>query len=416
MRTYLPALLGFVGALTLTAAPAQANFASCVAGLKQAAVRAGISPPLAARALDGAKPDEKVVRFSGAQPEFKTPIWDYMAFLVDEERVRDGKQMLRKYDRVLRQVEQTYGVYRHVVVAVWGVETDYGKTVGEFFLPHALANLACQGGRRADFWRGEMIAALSLVQGGDLELNELYGSWAGAFGQTQFIPSTYKRLAVDFDGDGRRDLVRSVPDALGSTANYLRKSGWQPGEPWMIEVKTPSSYSGPSGRKATASMSTWGARGVVRADGKPLSGGGSAGLLLPAGPGGPGFLVFRNFNAIYSYNLAESYALAISHLADRLAGYPTLRTPWPTDDPGLSRAERLELQKLLNAKGFNAGTPDGKVGPTTQAAIARAEAHYGMEQTGRAGRKIYDRLGGKGAAKSGFRMPGFLRPLTGQKD
>jgi len=417
MRTFMPALFGVLGALTLSVASAEANFSSCVAGLKQAAVRAGISPDLAARALDGAKPDPDVIRFSRSQPEFKTPIWDYMAFLVDEERVRDGKQMLRKYDRVLRDVERQYGVDKHVVVAVWGVETDYGKTVGEFFLPHALANMTCQGGRRADFWRGELIASLSLVQGGDLDLDELYGSWAGAFGQTQFIPSTYKRLAVDFDGDGRRDLVRSVPDALGSTANYLRKAGWQPGQPWMIEVKVPASYSGPSGRKAKATLSTWGSRGVVRADGRPISGGGAAGLLLPAGPRGPGFLVFRNFDAIYSYNLAESYALAISHLADRLAGYPTFRTPWPTDDPGLSRAERLELQKLLNAKGFDAGKPDGKVGPQTQAAISRAEARYGMEQTGRAGRKIYEALGGKGAAGgSGFRMPNIFRGLTGQKD
>lgn len=417
MRTILPAFLGLLGALALTVEPAEASFSSCVAGLKQAAQRAGISPALASRALDGAKQDPDVIRFSRSQPEFKTPIWDYMAFLVDEERVRDGKQMLRKYDRVLRDVERRYGVDRHVVVAVWGVETDYGETVGEFFLPHALANMACQGGRRADFWRGEMIAALSLVQEGDLELDELYGSWAGAFGQTQFIPSTYKRLAVDFDGDGRRDLVHSVPDALGSTANYLRRSGWQPGEPWMIEVKVPASYSGPTGRSAKASLATWGSRGVVRADGKPLSGGGSAGLLLPAGASGPGFLVFRNFDAIYSYNLAESYALAISHLADRLAGYPAFRTPWPTDDPGLSRAERTDLQKLLKRKGFYSGALDGKVGPQTQAAIAQAEARYGMEQTGRAGRKIYEALGGKGAAGgSGFKMPSIFRGLTGQRD
>lgn len=411
MRIGYMLIAGLVAALVPAAA--QANFASCVNRIEQAAVRSGISPQIAAQALDGAQPDEKVIRFSRSQPEFKTPIWDYLAFLVDEERVSDGKQMLRKYDRILRQIEQTYGVDRHVVVAVWGVESDYGKETGDFFLPHALANLVCQGGRRADFWQGELIASLSLVQSGDLEMNELYGSWAGAFGQTQFIPSTYKRLAVDFDGDGKRDLVRSVPDALGSTANYLRRSGWQPGEPWMIEVKVPDSYSGPSGRRAKASLSTWGSRGVVRADGRPISGGGSAGLLLPAGPRGPGFLVFRNFDAIYSYNLAESYALAISHLADRLAGYPAFRTPWPTDDPGLSRAERVDLQKLLNAKGFDAGTPDGKVGPQTQAAIARAEAHYGMEQTGRAGQKIYQALGGTGAsAGGGFQMPGFFRKLT----
>lgn len=394
MRMALALALGW-GALALASVPAEASFSSCVAGIKQAAVRAGISQSIASRALDGAKPDEKVIRFSKSQPEFKTPIWDYMAFLVDDERVRDGKRMLRKYGRVLSQIEKTYGVDRHVVVAVWGVETDYGQEMGDDFLPHALANLVCEGGRRADFWQGELIAALSLVQSGDLELDELYGSWAGAFGQTQFIPSTYKRLAVDFDRDGRRDLVRSVPDALASTANFLRSSGWQPGETWMIEVKTPDTYSGPSGRKARASLSTWGSRGVVRADGSPISGGGSAGLLLPAGPRGPGFLVFRNFNAIYSYNFAESYALAISHLADRIAGYPAFRTDWPTDDPGLSRKERLRLQQLLNRKGFDAGKADGKVGPQTQAAIARAEAHYGMEQTGRAGRKIYQALGGR---------------------
>ena len=254
--------------------------------------------------------------------------------------------------------------------------------------------LVCQGGRRTSFWRGELIAALKLADRGDVRLNELYGSWAGAFGQTQFIPSTYQRLAVDFDGDGRRDLVGSVPDALGSTANYLRNGGWQPGESWLIEVKAPNGYSGPTGRKNRASLSRWAERGIVRADGSPLGGGAQAGLLLPAGPQGPGFLVFRNFDAIYSYNQAESYALAISHLADRLAGYPPLRSAWPTDDPGLSRAERLHLQQLLLANGYDIGEPDGKVGPVTRAAIAAAEERVGMKPTGRAGRKIYQALGG----------------------
>jgi lytic murein transglycosylase len=274
------------------------------------------------------------------------------------------------------------------------VESNYGQDAGKFFLPHALANLVCQSGRRTDFWRGELIAALKLVDRGDLGLNELYGSWAGAFGQTQFIPSTYQRLAVDFDGDGRRDLVGSVADALGSTANYLKRAGWRPGGSWMIEVKAPDGYDGPKGRKARASLSTWGARGVVRADGSPLSGEASGGLLLPAGPRGPGFIVFSNFNAIYAYNQAESYALAISHLADRLAGYPTLRTPWPTDDAPLSRAERLHLQKLLLANGYDIGEPDGKIGPITRAAIEDAEKRFGLPPTGRPGKKIYRALGG----------------------
>jgi lytic murein transglycosylase len=252
----------------------------------------------------------------------------------------------------------------------------------------------CESGKRQKFWRGELIAALKLVERGDLELNKLYGSWAGAFGQTQFIPSTYQRLAVDFDGDGRRDLVGSAADALGSTANYLKASGWRAGDSWMIEVKAPSGYEGPTGRKSKASLSSWGKRGVVRADGKKLSGEAQAGLLLPAGPNGPGFLVFRNFDAIYSYNQAESYALAISHLADRLAGYEPLRTAWPTDDPGLTRAQRLHLQQLLLANGYAIGEADGKIGPATREAIADVEKRVGMTPTGRAGTKVYRALGG----------------------
>jgi lytic murein transglycosylase len=390
----LPRILIFMASLAWAGSAGAASFSSCVAGLKDAAVRAGVSPSLAAQALDIGQPDEKVLRLSKAQPEFKTPIWDYFGFLIDEERVETGRAMMRKYDRVLRAAEAQYGVDRHVIAAVWGVESDYGQEAGEYFLPHALATLTCAGGRRTDFWRGELIATLKLVERGDLQLNRLNGSWAGAFGQTQFIPSTYQRLAVDFDGDGRRDLVGSVADALGSTANYLRKAGWQPGGSWMIEVKAPAGYKGPTGRKNKASLSTWAKRGVVRADGAQLSGGANAGLLLPAGPNGPGFLVFGNFDAIYSYNQAESYAMAISHLADRLAGYSPLRTPWPTDDPGLSRRERLHLQQLLLANGYDIGEADGKIGPVSRAAIADAEKRVGLPPTGRAGRKIYRALGG----------------------
>ena len=386
-------VIAAVAALWAGSAAAQ-GFSACIDSLKSAAVKAGVSRALVAQALDGARPDEKVLRLSKSQPEFKTPIWDYFGFLIDEERVSDGRAMMRRYDRVLRAAEGQFGVDRHVIAAVWGVESNYGREPGDSFLPHALATLACQGGRRTAFWRGELIAALKIAEAGDVRLNELYGSWAGAFGQTQFIPSTYQRLAVDFDGDGRRDLIGSVADALGSTANYLKRAGWRPGQPWMIEVRVPANYNGPKGRTNRASLSAWGKRGVVRADGSILSGGGEAGLLLPAGPDGPGFLVFRNFEAIYSYNQAESYALAISHLADRLAGYPPLRTAWPTADAGLSRAERLHLQRLLIANGYDIGEPDGKIGPVTRAAIAEAEKRFGMQPTGRAGRKIYQALGG----------------------
>ena len=392
--TILAGLLALLST-ALAAPPAAADFPACKAELKRAAVKAGVDAGIAARALDQVEPDEKVLAASQAQPEFTIPIWDYLALLVDDARIADGRAKLAEHDALLRQAEARFGVDRHVIAAVWGVETDYGREAGRNFLPRALATLACLGERRRDFWRGELIAALELVDRGDLPLDELYGSWAGAFGQTQFIPSTYRRLAVDFDGDGRRDLVNSVPDALGSTANYLKQAGWRSGEPWLIEVKLPPGYGGPSGRKDKAPLSTWTKRGVTRADGASLSGERQAGLLLPAGPVGPGFLVFRNFDAIYSYNAAESYALAISHLADRLAGYPAFRTPWPTDDPGLSRAERLELQHLLIARGHDIGEPDGRIGPLTRAAIKAAEAELGMPESGRAGRKIYRALKGE---------------------
>jgi lytic murein transglycosylase len=386
----LTAIMSMMGA-----GSAAASFSTCIADLRENAVRAGINRAVVSRALAISEPDEKVLRLSKIQPEFKTPIWDYLGFLVDEQRVSEGRAMMRRYDRVLRAAEKRFGVNRHVIAAVWGVETDYGKEAGDSFLPHALATLVCEGGSRQRFWTGELMAALKLVDRGDLELGELYGSWAGAFGQTQFIPTTYQRLAVDFDGDGRRDLVKSVADALGSTANYLKRAGWRTGEHWMIEVRVPEGYRGPTGRSRRASLSAWAARGLSRADGAPLHGTDHAGLLLPAGDDGPGFLVFHNFNAIYSYNQAESYALAISHLADRLAGIPPLRTAWPTDDPGLTRAQRLHLQKLLLANGYAIGEPDGKIGPASRAAIAEAEKRLGMPPTGRAGQKIYRALGGR---------------------
>jgi len=373
-------------------AGAAADFPACLDRLRTAAVNAGIGREVVGKALDGVAVNERLIAVSEAQPEFKTPIWDYFAFLVDEQRIADGRAMLAEYDDLLRGVEARYGVDRHVITAVWGVETDYGRETGRHFIPHALANLACLADRRTKFWRGELLAALKLVERGDLALDKLYGSWAGAFGQTQFIPSTYARLAVDFDGNGRRDLVDSIPDALGSTANYLKRAGWVRGRPWMIEVNAPADYDGPRDRKHRLPLNEWDERGIRRADGARISGTGRAGLLLPAGPAGPGFLVFDNFDAIYAYNHAESYALAISHLADRLAGYPALRTPWPTDDPGLSRAERLELQKLLVAKGYDIGKVDGKIGPRTRAAVAEHEKKLGWPATGRAGLKILEAL------------------------
>jgi len=384
-------------ALTLLAAtslPAQAKVTKgCIAGIKKTVKRAGVKPALVDKALDGAKFNEKVVRFSRSQPEFRTRIWDYMTFLVDPARIADGKANIKKHASTLAAVEKKYGVDRYIIAALWGIESDYGQIRGEFFLPHAMANLICANRKRRLFTR-QLIAGLKLVQKGDVRLDDLYSSWASAFGQTQFIPETYRRLAVDFDRDGRRDLVNSIPDALASTANFMVKSGWRSSEPWGFEVRLPKGYRGPSGRKRRASVQTWAKRGLTNVDGSPLRSNYSAGLLLPAGKSGPAFLVTRNFNALYSYNAAESYALAIGHLSDRLKGRGPLVKPWPTNDPGLTRAQRLQLQKLLLAAGYDIGEADGKIGPITTRAIKKVQAKAGMKQNGRPSMAVLKALGG----------------------
>ena len=376
-------------ALIAAAAPARADFSSCLASLRADASAKGVSAATLDAAFGGLQPDMKVLEFQTNQPEFKTPIWDYMAGLVDDERVADGKAAMAENAKALALAEERFGVSRYVLAALWGVESDFGRQMGKRPLVQSLATLACLG-ERASYFRGELMATLKIADRGDIPLASLTGSWAGAFGQTQFMPSEFERLAVDLDGSGR-DIVDSAAAALGSSANYLKKSGWTPGEPWGFEVKLPQGYSGPSGRKAKQPMSAWAARGIARVDGRPL-GEGQAGLLLPAGANGPAFLVTHNFDALYSYNPAESYALAIGVLAQRLAGGTGLVTPWPTDDPGLSRAERRELQTLLNSHGYDVGEPDGAIGTKTKAAIADFEGKNGLRQDGRASVKVLEAL------------------------
>lgn len=368
-----------------------AEFQACLARVRSQAQTAGISAATFERATAGVEHDQSVIDLSNNQPEFRTPIWDYLAMLVDDERIADGKAKLKEWDAVLAQAEQRYGVDRHTIIAVWGVESDFGKAIGKRPLVHSLATLSCSGTRQT-YFRGELIATLQILQSGDIRPEGLVGSWAGAFGHTQFMPSTFQRLAVDLDGDGRRDIVDSVPDALGSTANYLRRGGWVSSAPWGYEARLPAGYAGESGRTRKRSLSAWAALGITRIDGGALSGTGDAGLLLPAGTRGPAFLVFKNFDAIYSYNAAESYALAIAHLADRLRGSGPFATAWPTDDRGLSRAERREIQRLLNDKGFDVGTPDGHIGPRTQAAIKAFQEKMGLPVMPRAGGKLLDAL------------------------
>ncbi|WNJ92222.1 lytic murein transglycosylase [Bosea sp. 685] len=374
--------------LILVASAAQADFQSCVAGLRSEAASKGVSGATFDRAMAGVQPDMKVIEAMNNQPEFKTPIWDYLGTLVDDEKVAEGRAMLRQHAATLAAAESRFGVDRHTVVAVWGVESDFGKARGKMPLVQALSTGACLAPRRNAFFKGELIATLQIIQRGDLRPEQLMGSWAGAFGHTQFIPSTYLRLAVDGDGDGRRDLVDSIPDALHSTANFMAKAGWVTGAPWGYEVRVPSGYSGSTGRNPKQPVSSWAARGIVKFDGSALTGSGNAGLLMPAGREGPAFLVFKNYDAAYSYNGADSYALAISLLSDRLRGRPGVQGQWPTDDLPLSREQRRELQRLLIARGYDVGEPDGAVGALTRAAIKQIEAKIGMAQTGRPGEKV----------------------------
>lgn len=396
MTRFLPRLIGTCAVALATgflASPAWASFEACVKGVRAEVLKAGIKPDIVNAAFKGIAFDEKAVRFSRTQPEYRLAIWDYMAFLVDEARLVDGSKMMRTHDKTLRSVERAYGVNRFILAALWGIESNYGREKGDFFLPHALPNVAC-GGKKPAVFKAELIQALRIVQAGDIRLADLTGSWAGAFGQTQFMPSTYRRLAVDFDGDGRRDTIRSVPDSLASAANFLDKAGWQSGLPWGFEVKVPASYKGPVGRSRKAPASAWAKHGITRADGTALPSGGSYGLIRPAGPSGPSFLVSRNFDALFSYNAAESYALAIGYLSDRLAGKAALKTPWPTDDPGLSRAERKRLQELLIQRGYYEGEADGRIGPITVAAIKEAQKKAGMKPNGRPSKRILKALAG----------------------
>ncbi|OAL85716.1 lytic murein transglycosylase [Acinetobacter terrae] len=371
----------------------QNNFQQCIANLRTQAITSGVNGSTYDRYTQNLTPDYSVIEKLNYQPEFSTPIWDYLSGLVDEERVQLGRQKLALHRDVLNRVAATYGVPAETVVAVWGVESNFGDISGSYPLLQALGTLSCEG-RRQGYFRGEFFTTMRILQRGDLTEQQMKGSWAGAFGHTQFMPSTYEELAVDFDGDGRRDLVSSTTDALASTANFLKKRGWQTGMPWGFEVRIPEGMSiSDEGRRNKKSLSSWVSRGVVRADGSPLiqgnlSDSSSAGLMAPAGVNGPVFLVFKNFDAIYSYNAAESYALAIAHLSDRLQGQGGFSKAWPTDDAGTSRAERREIQQFLLNKGYAIGAADGLIGDKTRQAIRQEQNRLGLSPTGRAGQQI----------------------------
>ena len=376
---------------------AEDPFAACLRGLRGSAVSAGIAGNVFDTAMAGQTADPTVLDAAETQPEFKTPIWDYLALLVNDERVADGRALMKKWDAALTAAETRFGVSKAIIVGIWGAESDYGRKMGSRSLLRSLATLSCAGHRQS-YFRSEFLKALKIVARGDISAANLTGSWAGAFGQTQFMPSNYFADAVDMDGDGKVDLIGSTADALGSAANELKHAGWVTGLPWGFEVKLPAKFdTSLAGRRNKRPYAEWAGYGVKRTDGAALPASGTAGLILPAGAAGPAFLVTRNFDALYSYNPAESYALAIGHLADRVAGGGPFVTPWPVADRPLSPSEISELQLRLIDLGYEIGAADGVPGDKTHRAVVAFQTKVGLDPDGRPSGSVLDALRNPGA-------------------
>jgi lytic murein transglycosylase len=372
---------------------AAADFGNCLANLWPAAEQRGIGRDAFEHYTAGLTPDLSIMDLLDAQPEFNKSPWDYLDILVSDERIARGREMLAQYAAVFAAVERAYGVDHYILAAIWGVESSYGIMGGDRSVLRSTATLACVG-RRRDYFREEFLSALEIVARGDVKPERLIGSWAGAFGPTQFMPTTFKRFAVDFDHDGRRDVVDTVADVMASTANNLKADGWVAGESWGYEVVLPANFNYLLADRARQNtIAQWQAMGIVRAGDKPFPRpSDKAFLLLPAGALGPAFLALANFRVIMKYNPSEAYALAIGHLADRLRGGGPFVQPWPRDERALSMAERFEMQQLLARRGFDVGEPDGLLGPRTRIAIRNFQSATGQIPDGFASSLVLDRL------------------------
>jgi len=350
----------------------------------------GISTATLDAAFRGAGFLPKVIENDQSQFESRRTLEDYIAIAASDERLRIGREMLTRHGRVLDRIEARYGVQKQVLVAIWGMESSYGARRGNIPVISALSTLGYKS-RRAAFFEGQLLAALAILQSGDITPAKMTGSWAGAMGHTQFIPTTYQAHAVDFTGDGRRDIWSDDPtDALASAANYLAQSGWQAGRPWGVEVRLPSG----SDDLVTRSVEDWRARGVTRAAGGAVPDHGAATLILPSGAGGPAFLLFRNYKVFRAYNNSMKYALGVGHLADRLAGGGPLVGNFGPDAQGLTLEERKEIQTRLTSAGFDTEGADGVIGDKTTAAIRAYEQARRLTVTGIASKALLRHLRG----------------------
>jgi membrane-bound lytic murein transglycosylase B len=371
---------------TIKVAQTQSGFEQWVKTFRNKALSKGISARTYDRAFKGVKLNKRVIASDRKQAEFSREIWDYLDTATSPKRVKNGKAMVKKHKKLLRGIENKYGVEWSIVVSIWGLESSYGSNMGDINIVEALATLAYEG-RRQKFGENQLLTALKIIQKGDITPNRMLGSWAGAMGHTQFIPTSFDALAVDFTGDGKRDVwnPRKPDDALASTANYLRKNGWVKGQPWGVEVKLPKGFNyGNASLKVKATPARWAELGVFQMNGQRIPNKGKAAILLPAGADGPAFAVYKNFFVIKRYNNANSYAMAVGHLADKINGGGEFKREWPRGPGALKLAEKTEVQELLLKAGYDIGDADGIIGPKTIDALSDMQIKAGKQPSGKA--------------------------------
>jgi membrane-bound lytic murein transglycosylase B len=343
----------------------------------------GISETTLNAALNSVEPVIRVIELDRRQPEFTQTFWTYLDQRVNDRRIKQGRALLAKHRLLLNKIEAEYNVPARYIVAFWGLETNFGEYMGRFRVIDALAMLAYDH-RRADFFRSELFSALQIIEEGHIAPDAMTGSWAGAMGHMQFIPSTFIRYAVDYTGNGRKDIWTSLPDAFASAANFLSKLGWHPKQSWGREVRLPKGFDLMlAGMDRKKTLAEWSALGVRRADGGPLPRSDMEGsIILPQGHKGPAFLVYENFQVIMRWNRSINYALSIGHLADRIVGLPDFANGRDAGHEPLSRDETKEIQQLLSHLGFDAGANDGLAGPRTRAAIRAFQKAHSLPPDG----------------------------------